>query len=541
MWRGRLTDYDLLGEVDSQGGVWFGRASDCQLAGEVDADGRVWVGRASERRLAGEVDAEGQVWVGEKQKSELAGEVEPPSRVAGAALLLLVESKGRSGGLLRGITKVAAGIVVEEGMRRLSESSRTQPQPTPQQANEPASFDPSASPRRRVVGVSSSSASDVLWLNDRERSTAVFLQQGGGETALEKNKRLNEQRHILNDKRPFLVAVGGGDAFLLRALQDLDMADLFVACSDGSVLDALEIPVIDKDRPVTYERLESLLMSESFDGPVAEDIIGSHGSATASDYILELGKEPLRVTYEDAQAVIAGYCFGEHREQWPVPNDLQGLAYAPEQSEVELRGWAYRVYDCVPPSIGNELTQLDLLMPVALNAAKKYGAGLLERLRAASPRVLEAMRRVPRDAKFWDIPLDEIEPVGTPPERSISWAVHESWAILKSAPDCGMTTTHKILHHKWPNLFPLIDSRTVKKLADGASWANVHRNLTAHADAYADLEQWFNGFCSSWPEARPIGRLRMHDILLWCYASGSDFQQARDAGRQILGLPNSIG
>lgn len=282
------------------------------------------------------------------------------------------------------------------------------------------------------------------------------------------------------------------------------------------------------------ENLRTALTSKRFDRPRAQDMTDSHPTPTPPNAILEIGKDPLRVAFNDAKAVIAGYCFKEQVERWNVPEGIALASYAPPAVQATSRRWAYRVYDCVPSSIGRELNELDLLMPVALNAAKKYGARLLERLRAAAPAVIEAMNPVPYDAKFWDIPLEHIQPEGTPPEGSVSWAIHRSWAILTSVPDCGRTITHKILHHKWPNLFPLIDARTVEKLEDGAAWVNVHRDLTRHQDPFADLETWFEDLCQSRPGARPIGRLRMHDILLWCYASGSDFEEARDAGKTLL-------
>lgn len=237
-----------------------------------------------------------------------------------------------------------------------------------------------------------------------------------------------------------------------------------------------------------------------------------------------------QISLADARALITGYCFAEQPGRWET-DKVSGNVYGDALPEVTWRRWAYRAYDCAAAPPGNILSGADLLMPVGLNVVQGYGTELVESLTAAAPLVSEVMGAVPEGATFWDIDRNEIEPAGTPTEGSVSWALHRSWAILMSVPGCGLTITHKILHHKWPKLVPLIDSRTVEHLKGGA-WLAVHSDLATQQAQFEGLEDWFRGL-SVEKGSTPLTRLRLHDILLWCIATGED-AEATAEGRIIL-------
>jgi uncharacterized protein DUF6308 len=246
--------------------------------------------------------------------------------------------------------------------------------------------------------------------------------------------------------------------------------------------------------------------------------------------VLQVGSEQVEV--DDAKAMIAGYCFAEKEGRWDT-SDIKGSGYENDLPEVSWRRWAYRSYDCVPPSPDGGLSGVDLLVPVGLNVTQGFGTELLERLAAAGNVVSETMAAVPEHATFWDLQRDEIEPAGVPAPGTTSWALHRSWAILMSVPGCRVTITHKILHHRWPNLFPLIDTQTLTRLREGEAWLNIYDDLAGQADKFLELEEWFRGQLKDRADAVPLSRLRLHDIILWCRSTSED-EAAIAAGR---GLP----
>jgi len=84
---------------------------------------------------------------------------------------------------------------------------------------------------------------------------------------------------------------------------------------------------------------------------------------------------------------------------------------------------------------------------------------------------------------------------------------------------------HKLLHHKRPHLFPLVDRRTHPRLIDAAKgrhdvgyWSVVHEELVGNRDTFETLERTFECLVDGEADVS-LTRLRLHDILLWLIAT----------------------
>ena len=208
---------------------------------------------------------------------------------------------------------------------------------------------------------------------------------------------------------------------------------------------------------------------------------------------------------EQAKQTIATYCF-ESEPTSPTP--------PPQTYGVPLEPWSrplfgYRSYDCQRGS-GEGVDIVDIVAPVLLNAPQGYGVALVSNLLAVAPIVNDVVARVPSHSTFWDLSSEEVE---SPAEDSPSWWLHRAWYLVESVPGCGRTKTHKLLHHAWPHLFPLIDNTTGPRLGENM-WLRVHGDLNDYRQEFSELEQWFAAEAAS-QEGVSLTRLRLHDILLW--------------------------
>jgi hypothetical protein len=151
-------------------------------------------------------------------------------------------------------------------------------------------------------------------------------------------------------------------------------------------------------------------------------------------------------------------------------------------------------------------------------------------LLAVANDVSEPLRLIPDGIFYWDLPESEVRRPG--PEGSTSWHVHRAWSLLMGAPFVNIAVCHKTLHHKRPDVFPLLDRRTVKQLPKGSAWPAIHRDLNEAPAEFADLERRFATLAAA-NGGVALTRLRIHDVLLWCDAS-SVTDAARKAGRRWL-------
>lgn len=526
----------LVGKVDPNGEVYSHDSFiGHRLVGRVSPDGQVYrEEKVFGSRLLGKV-SDGQVYREEKVIGpRFVGRTEPASREGGAALLLLLMPETTATDPPSLLTKatelVAAAAAKDQIAPRKWRSGRKRPPDRIQRSKDSPG---EVGPLQRVVGMAHASARNVFWAMDPTITTTVILRENEDppDPPRVKNRALVQQRELFRDIKPFLVVLSGDYEFVVDALSELHMADLVIVCSEHATLRELQIPIVDDgwrsgdasiDRSVFFDhatlaKYRGKTISQILDRVPVKEKPGFPALVKEGGQMLKVGCKSIDV--EDAKALIAGYCFGDKAGRWDPPPE-GGERYASHLPDVTWRRWAYRCYDSIPPVASPELKGLDLLIPVGLNVTQGYGTELLERLMSAGRLVSETMAAVPEGATFWELGRNEIEPAGLPEEGSVSWALHRSWAILMSTPKCGVTITHKILHHKWPRLFPLIDRQTKALLAENTSWLNVHDDLTSQEAEFAALENWFDELRLKQNEGPALTRLRLHDIMLWSLATG---------------------
>ena len=230
-----------------------------------------------------------------------------------------------------------------------------------------------------------------------------------------------------------------------------------------------------------------------------------------------------------AQEVITGYCFGEIDSQ---PHPPTGKPYGPIIQPRRRRRWGYLSYDC-QRGTGPAPDIVDVVAPVLLNVAQGYGVRLVSDLLAIAPMVRDVVASIGnKEFCFWDLDPNEVIPRGMPAEGSPSLALHRAWYLVESVKGADVAVTHKLLHHAWPHLFPLIDNRTASKLGEGY-WVTILEDLKNHRSEFADLEDWFEELAQEIGGVR-LTRLRLHDILLWCRVTGEE-EEAAKAGRDLVG------
>ena len=219
------------------------------------------------------------------------------------------------------------------------------------------------------------------------------------------------------------------------------------------------------------------------------------------------------IAFDDALTVIAGYCLGEEAGPWTAP--LAGVGDGP--GEFRRGAFAYRTYDCIPAASTTTLEAIDVLVADGLNAEMRAKdiAGVL----AVAHQLAAELARIDElGITFWDLTREDLI---VPPTRATNpaWPLWRSWTILMGVEGIDIARTHKILHHKRPRVFPLIDNETVRWLNSGGSaWASIHDDLTITSVDWSKLE---NTVADLLGDSGPVlTRLRLHDILLWTRATG---------------------
>ena len=234
---------------------------------------------------------------------------------------------------------------------------------------------------------------------------------------------------------------------------------------------------------------------------------------------------------EAAKAVIAGYCFAEVEADIHPPS---GETYGPQVEPWRRRCWGYLSYDCQRGS-GPKPDVVDVMAPVLLNVSQGYGVRLVSDLLAIAPAVREVVAPVTAtDFCFWDLdPNDVVPTTPRPPDGSSSLSLHRAWYLVESVKGADVAVTHKLLHHAWPHLFPLIDNRTIDALGRDRAWVTMLEDLQRHEEVFVALEDWFAELARD-RGGVPLTRLRLYDILLWCRVVDGEEEEATRLGRAIL-------
>lgn len=232
-----------------------------------------------------------------------------------------------------------------------------------------------------------------------------------------------------------------------------------------------------------------------------------------------------RVDRVEAFEVVLGYAFEEVDIAWrPEP-----LSVGPRVAcRVPRR--AYRSYDCVAAGEGCTLADIDILLPTAIDA--RMNGAVVAGLRAVSAELSVQVAALDERAQvFWE--YDERAVGEQPADGDQAWPLWRAWSIVEAVPGAGIAVTHKVLHHKRPSVFPLLDNKTYAELGSPSDpWRRIHQDLTATESAWKVLEAEFEAqACQRGGTA--LTRLRLHDILLWTRAV-DQWNACRAAGVKLL-------
>jgi hypothetical protein len=125
-----------------------------------------------------------------------------------------------------------------------------------------------------------------------------------------------------------------------------------------------------------------------------------------------------------------------------------------------------------------------------------------------------------------------------------AWAMCRAWELLMRIPGFDIARTHKVLHHKRPKQFPLLDNRTAAHLRNRCAgepesplWDMVLQDLHRNGGAFGQLEDRFAKAISGHRQSEklvPLFRLRMHDILIWCDSRESSRDETMKVGREWI-------
>jgi Family of unknown function (DUF6308) len=235
-----------------------------------------------------------------------------------------------------------------------------------------------------------------------------------------------------------------------------------------------------------------------------------------------------RFSVADARLAVAGYAFGT-RSVLPGQAGVLRGAFEPEPAP----RWGYRTYDCVAASTGDDFTDLDILVASGLNGrldVASVGALQLACRRAAHPLAKATLA----GEDFANLTCGEL--AARPAEATTGWWLSEAWRQMMATPDVGTALTHKVLHHKRPALFPLLDNHTARALstvsARRTAWQQIHVEIGTNRDTFEDLRSWFEHEAAA-RGGVALGLPRLHDVLLWLHVKGQ-WADAQSAGRAVL-------
>ncbi|SEP28838.1 DUF6308 family protein [Trujillonella endophytica] len=209
---------------------------------------------------------------------------------------------------------------------------------------------------------------------------------------------------------------------------------------------------------------------------------------------------------DDALAAVLGYARGRRPLHFRAPNAREGRW-------VRVPAFAFDRFDRQPPETSARMTDRDVLLAESLHGRLDPAGWTVVRtaLDAALPVAEEAALRAAGRA-FWELPDDEVSVLAEP--GTVGAAVR----TLAAGPHAPYVLA--ALHHRRPELFPLLDGITRRQLwphtaeGDSGVHAVVLRELRANAAAFALLEARAGAALG-----HRVTRLRLHDVLLWLAGS----------------------
>jgi Family of unknown function (DUF6308) len=215
---------------------------------------------------------------------------------------------------------------------------------------------------------------------------------------------------------------------------------------------------------------------------------------------------------ETAVAAVLGYARGR-RPQW-----FRSIG-RPEGRWVSVPAFAYERFDRRPRGTG-PLGDDDVLTAEGLHGRLDPAgwAAVRTAMDDVAPLADEATDRAAGRA-FWALPADELSVLGEP--GTVGAALRAIGERVAGPPRAHLIAA---LHHRRPELFPLVDATTRRQLlphleeGDSGVEAVVHRELVAAADAFDVLETTVSALLLG-TGGVPLNRLRLHDVLVWLSGS----------------------
>lgn len=238
--------------------------------------------------------------------------------------------------------------------------------------------------------------------------------------------------------------------------------------------------------------------------------------------------DPEAIPWDEALAAALGYARGQRDLCIKTPS-------YPDGHTVRVPAFAYRVYDCMPASEDDGFAWLDVLVVDGLNGKLNHDA--ITALKDAGERAwryVSTADKLAGAAPFWELPPEEL--MISPPSGGPGEAMRNAREEFRGTKGIGLALAHKVLHHKRPRLFPLLDRQTAPQLWNQTReevgvgwWTVIHRELLDNDQQFTELERVFAELVDG-PDDVPLSRLRLHDVLLWLKATGK-WGRAVDAGR----------
>jgi Family of unknown function (DUF6308) len=216
------------------------------------------------------------------------------------------------------------------------------------------------------------------------------------------------------------------------------------------------------------------------------------------------GPDPL--PFETALVALLGYAHGRRPLHFRSPSNPSGRW-------VSVPAFGFERFDRLSVS-DRQLGEPDILTAEGLHGRldPEAWAAMKAVLDDVRPFADAAAERAAGRA-FWDLPDDEFSVLAEP--GTVGAELRRIWQHCEVTPGVQPTYVSAALHHRRPELFPLVVRTTrwhlLPHLREGDSGveAVIHRELSANEPVFAALETEL--------AARdvPMTRLRVHDVLLW--------------------------
>jgi hypothetical protein len=242
-------------------------------------------------------------------------------------------------------------------------------------------------------------------------------------------------------------------------------------------------------------------------GPVQE-------GAPVSELVLpSAGPDP--IPWDTALAAVLGYARGRRPLRFRSPGN-------PEGSWVRIPAFGYERFDR-RPGTDEPLGEPDILIAEGLHGRLDPAgwAAMKSALDDVGACVDAAVHRA-AGRSFWELPDDEFSVLAEP--GTVGAALRRVWLHCSQTPGVPVKHVAAALHHRRPELFPLLGRTTRLQLlphvreGDSGVEAVVHRELRENAAAFGTLEATVAALLA--PDGgRMLTRLRLHDVLLWLSGS----------------------